>query len=386
MSTRTSCVHVGDETETLANAARFVYAIANDAEYSREESSSTSKKCDEHAEEVLKMPLSGALMEKLMEKSEKVFADAKESDVETLFIVAATLVERLSDAKERKEAHEMISEKAAASATAKVELRLRILMQLYNLARDLEIKLALFCKIIDFVKKARMENVIETLVQHTEESMNDWKRIDNGDGSAREVYLEISKLLKGMSGQEERSIEFALRYLTMYENATDKSKLAESSEVAKEAIASFIRLPTNSNCDFLDYKAVQALESGKDAKVFELIEIFLTKDVADYMSFVKGNRAVLKELGLNEDDTLTKMRLMTLAGVKSGSKISYKDICERLQIDASECEDWIVQGISSGLLEAKMDQVRELCIITQSTQRIFVSSLVSAPPCVSHMC
>ena len=50
------------------------------------------------------------------------------------------------------------------STTSRVESRLRILMQLYNLTSDLETKFKMFCRTIEYVKKANMENVVETLV------------------------------------------------------------------------------------------------------------------------------------------------------------------------------------------------------------------------------
>ena len=175
---------------------------------------------------------------------------------------------------DRKKAFDMIAEKAMESATSKVESRSRILMQLYNLASDLETKFKLFCRIIEYVKKANMEHVVGTLVGHVEESMEEWKQMNNNNGSERNVYLEIANLLSGMGGKEEKAMEFMLKYLATFENS--ESALGESSAAAKDAIASFIRLKTSFSCDLLDYKAIQALKSS-NGKVFELLEIFLTK-------------------------------------------------------------------------------------------------------------
>jgi translation initiation factor 3 subunit M len=368
-----SCVVVGaDDKEPIINAARFVFTAAHGGDYLnnvRDLENAQAKEAEEYAKEVSRLPLDSRLVAKLLENADKVFSNAKADDVETVFIIAATVAERLEKVEQRK-AYEMISEAAKSSTTQKVEYRSRILMQLYNLASDLELKFLLFCKILEYVKNANMDNLVETLVQHVEESMDEWKQMNNNDGSERNVYLEISNLLKVIDGQEEKSIDFTLKYLAAFENAPDS--IGESAEAAKSAIASYIRLQTNASCDLLDYKAIQALKSGKDAKVYELLEIFLTRDVADYLSFMKGNGAVLKDLGLNEDETLTKMRLVTLGGIRSGGdEVSYKEICEKLQIDMNDCEEWVVRGISSGLVGAKLDQVREVCMITRSTQRVF---------------
>jgi len=379
MSThKQTCVVVGqDDKEPIANAARFVYTIAHGGDYQKDwkedDESTTTKKtakeAEKHAEECSKLPMDCQLIGKLLENNDKLFSDAKAQDVETVFIIAATVAERFEVETERKKAFDMIAEKAMESATSKVESRSRILMQLYNLASDLETKFKLFCRIIEYVKKANMEHVVGTLVEHVEESMEEWKQMNNNNGSERNVYLEIANLLSGMGGKEEKAMEFMLKYLATFENS--ESALGESSAAAKDAIASFIRLKTSFSCDLLDYKAIQALKSS-NGKVFELLEIFLTKDVSDYLAFAKSNGAVLKDLGLNEEETLTKMRLMSLGGIRNGGgEVSYKEICDKLKIDSKECEEWVVRGISSGLVDAKLDQVREVCIITRATQRVF---------------
>lgn len=208
-----------------------------------------------------------------------------------------------------------------------------------------------------------MENVVETLVVHVEESMEEWKQMNDNNGSERNVYLEIANLLSRMGGKDEKAMEFMLKYLATFEN--NESALGESSAAAKDTIASFVRLKTSFSCDLLDYKAIQALKSS-NGKVFELLEIFLTKDVSDYLAFAKSNGALFKDLGLNEDETLTKMRLMSLGDIRNGGgEVSYKEICDKLQVDSNECEEWVVHGISSGLVDTKLDQMREVCVITR---------------------
>lgn len=372
-SNKQTCVVVGqDDKEPIANAARFVYTIAHGGDYQKdwkEKDDKTAKEAEKHAEECSKLPMDCQLIVKLLENNDKLFSDAKAEDVETVFIIAATVAERFELETERKKALDMIAEKAMESTTSRVESRLRILMQLYNLTSDLETKFKMFCRTIEYVKKANMENVVETLVVHVEESMEEWKQMNDNNGSERNVYLEIANLLSRMGGKDEKAMEFMLKYLATFEN--NESALGESSAAAKDTIASFVRLKTSFSCDLLDYKAIQALKSS-NGKVFELLEIFLTKDVSDYLAFAKSNGALFKDLGLNEDETLTKMRLMSLGDIRNGGgEVSYKEICDKLQVDSNECEEWVVHGISSGLVDAKLDQMREVCVITRGTQRVF---------------
>ena len=60
----------------------------------------------------------------------------------------------------------------------------------------------------------------------------------------------------------------------------------------------------------------------------------------------------------DEEETLTKMRLMSLGGIRNGGgEVSYKEICDKLKIDSKECEEWVVRGISSGLVDAKLESL-----------------------------
>ena len=163
-------------------------------------------------------------------------------------------------------------------------------------------------------------------------------------GPERNVYLEIANLLSRMGGKDEKAMEFMLKYLATFENNPAK-RLGESSAAAKDTIASFVRLKTSFSCDLLDYKAIQALKSS-NGKVFELLEIFLTKDVGllgiceeQWCTFQRSRF----ERGGNADK---KMRLMSLGDIRNGGgEVSYKEICDKLKVDSNECEEWVVHGI-----------------------------------------
>ena len=67
-----------------------------------------------------------------------------------------------------------------------------------------------------------------------------------------------------------------------------------------------------------------------------------------------------------------KMRLLTLVSLGHTAKeLSYASIATALQVDASEVEGWVLQAIGSGLLTAKMDQVREVVAVSNCAERDF---------------
>ena len=68
------------------------------------------------------------------------------------------------------------------------------------------------------------------------------------------------------------------------------------------------------------------------------------------------------------------MRLMSLAalGTESASgQVTYQQVQDTLQVSAEEVETWIVRAIGANVLEAKMDQVRRVVMITRCLHRVF---------------
>jgi translation initiation factor 3 subunit M len=67
------------------------------------------------------------------------------------------------------------------------------------------------------------------------------------------------------------------------------------------------------------------------------------------------------------------MRLMSLAGLasKGSGEISYSVVRDTLKVADDEVEYWIVRAIGSKLLEAKMDQLRQVVVISRCIERVF---------------
>jgi hypothetical protein len=69
----------------------------------------------------------------------------------------------------------------------------------------------------------------------------------------------------------------------------------------------------------------------------------------------------MSEHALPEAALAVKMRLLTLVSLGHGSKeLTYQEVASALQVGVAEVETWVMQAIGSGLMTAKMDQVREI--------------------------
>jgi len=68
---------------------------------------------------------------------------------------------------------------------------------------------------------------------------------------------------------------------------------------------------------------------------------------------------------------LKKIRLLTLASLAVENQLTYSSIVQALKIDNSEVERWVISAINAGLIEAKMDQLKEVILIKRGAQRVF---------------
>lgn len=92
-------------------------------------------------------------------------------------------------------------------------------------------------------------------------------------------------------------------------------------------------------------------------------------------SFHQKYPSYLEEVGLSHEDCLKKIRLLSLATLSAEhSEIKYSKIAETLNIKLDEVEEWVISSIYAGLLEAKMDQLRQVVIVQRCTQRVFTDA------------
>ncbi|RHY34767.1 hypothetical protein DYB32_000672 [Aphanomyces invadans] len=186
------------------------------------------------------------------------------------------------------------------------------------------------------------------------------------------LYLTIADLLDTKQQDSQAALRFLEKYLYLV-SAADAAKakavaVRASVLVIKSPIASFV-----AHVDLLHLPAVQALK-GVD-KVFELLEIFSSKTLTDYLAFEKSSAGVLKEHGIDSAAATANMRLLTLCAYPTGhDDISFDDIMAKLQVPEAQVETWVVQAITANLIQAKINQLGRSVVISRSLQRGFALS------------
>jgi translation initiation factor 3 subunit M len=164
---------------------------------------------------------------------------------------------------------------------------------------------------------------------------------------------------------KQESFDLLLKYLITFESA-DANALKTVKDQATRAIKEAIELPEVTNFeDLFRLTAIQSLKAS-NPKLLELLNIFLDKTLKEYRAFSKKNPDFVSKSGLVADQIVHKLRLLSLATLAAGhvgGDVPYSTIAETLEIQESEVELWVIDGIRTGLIDAKMNQLKKVVVI-----------------------
>ncbi|CAG8478162.1 10794_t:CDS:2 [Diversispora eburnea] len=236
--------------------------------------------------------------------------------------------------------------------------KLKVLQNLYNtLEITSPLRYNVFIAILNIATK---NDEIETVLPQLSR-LDDWvKEWSITTDQVRELYLTVSDKLKE-TGEVKRSHDFLLKYLATYTSSDDVSAIKP---VVRRAVVEAIQLPEILNFEsLLELSAIQSLKGDEH---FELLKVFLSGNLKEYKTFVETNPGVIEKLGLQNEDNIRKIRLLTLASLASehvAHEITYQTIAKALEIEEEEVEMWTI--------DAKINQVRKTILVNRSTYRTF---------------
>ncbi|KAK9766939.1 hypothetical protein K7432_003611 [Basidiobolus ranarum] len=253
---------------------------------------------------------------------------------------------------------------ALVKAEGKANIRLQILSNFFNvLPVSSPLRYNIFVAVINVASQNNRMEAVSTQLKSIKSWLQEW---NSSKEQTRELYRLLSEKLNAAQYYKQ-SYEFTLKYLTSFESEAEEGK-----EFAKKAIAEVIKMP--GVFQFEDLAKLPSVQLLKDETIFSLLSIFLSGNLKEYRKFISENAQLSQELGFNEEDNVSKIRMLTLASLGSehlGKELSYSAVCEALEIDAEEVEFWVIDVVRAGLIEAKLNQLNETVTISRSTRRIF---------------
>lgn len=167
-------------------------------------------------------------------------------------------------------------------------------------------------------------------------------------------------------GKSDLASQIMIELLSTYteENASH----AENDAIA--CITSFLKDPNTFLMDhLLTLKPVLFLE-GKP--IFDLLTIFVSEKLQNYIEFYDREKSFVEGLGLDHEQNMQKMRLLTFMQMAEGQKeISYDTITEELKISRKEVEPFVFDVLRTQLVRAKIDQLNKKVLVQSTMHRTF---------------
>jgi len=254
------------------------------------------------------------------------------------------------------------------------------LVKFYNLLdRDSIERYEVFLCIINFAKIHQQVELLQRHFQEIDRLVKEWKINLKQE---RELYRAIRDSLRECNERAEAH-KFTVRFLkTFQDESPEMCCLEETSQAVIEAI----RVPNIFLFDeLLELRPVKLLEQN-NPKLWQLLQIFVQESLEAYSKFAAENSDFLKDSGLDHEECIAKMLLLSLASLAvsslalsgSGSgEISYATIARTLHLSSdlpSEVERIIVKAVALGIINAKLDQQRRVVLVTRGLQRVFTRS------------
>lgn len=266
-----------------------------------------------------------------------------------------------------------IAEGGKASEDPRDQLRLKCMALLYNSVSEdnVDERFSLLVSTISLATDIRMvSKIVDTVLPKIDVFMRQWDR-DIPD--KRLMYKVCYEALRSGSRMEQ-SFAFNVKQLQLYNGATEEELLSVE-DATVDVIVQAVRLEKLYRFDtLLELDAVKRFSrlEGDRKLLFELINIFVRDDLAVFTDFRAKNGSLLEKYEIDIAVAEKKMRLLTFASLGIDSQdLTYGMIAKALQIPEEEVEEWVIRAISSGLVDAKINQLKSSVAIYRSTQRMF---------------
>lgn len=275
-------------------------------------------------------------------------------------------------------------------------LRLKILVNFYNSkdeiggaavarsateaqkSRVAKVRFHLIRQIIDFACKTNQMTMLGDFLQNVENILTTNWILDTV--AKRNFFKQLADAFAA-TGDDKSHLEFAVKYLQTFEKSNDKVDGEDVIRIAKGVIGGVLRnMDARFGSRVVHLRAVRQLKE-KAEHLFELLRIIVFDDIGAYKRFYSKNKQYMDTV-LNVDNAKAEkcMRIFSLCSLAVDSdKIKYADIAKKLELDCGddegklmdEVEKYVLQGMQTGLLNARIDQHAKVVFVRTATQRSF---------------
>eukprot|EP01113_Clastostelium_recurvatum_P023320 TRINITY_DN2786_c0_g1_i1.p1 TRINITY_DN2786_c0_g1~~TRINITY_DN2786_c0_g1_i1.p1 ORF type:complete len:423 (-),score=106.42 TRINITY_DN2786_c0_g1_i1:67-1314(-) len=318
------------------------------------------------------------VLSRLINEHETIFSDPNERDVEGCVNVIAYQIRKLEPATAAKYA-QRLRDAITSVTNDKPLLRLKMLTSIFytldsNDENSNAWKYDTFMAIAKYAADSNNGELIVPKLKELDRWLAEWKASQD---QIRRTYKIVRQILLSTTPPRPLAAhKIQVKYLTTLSKeeannpATSSEYEAEAVSLAKDAI----KLDEIHQLDhLLQLESVKLLEKHATHSVlYDLLRIFASEKYEQYQQFISKHPGYLESIGLREEDSRRKMRLLSLASLGAESEeVPYNLIAQTLHISEDEVETWIISAISAKMIDAKINQLRRVVIISYCVQRVF---------------
>jgi translation initiation factor 3 subunit M len=307
-----------------------------------------------------KLVMTGRFMEFIdkgfFKNIDKISADdeALESAYHLLFALLAQLPE-----KDRQSVAQKLSFGLTLVTEKQTQTRLQLLTTLFNSFQTSALRHNLFQQILQYALDTNNQSLLDGQLGDVDEWVKAWGLSD------KQAALVYGACFKVVVDDEALRQSFLVQHLKF----ADKSAFKNSKDLVAEAIVEAVRGTDLGRLDQLWRLPVVAAQKGQPA--YALLDIYLTGKVAQFAAFAKANGPWFKANTLDANACAVAVRTLALCTLGAATPtLTYARLMTELTLpDHDAVEEAVIDAVTSGLLDAQIDQENGVVIIRRTTER-----------------
>ena len=301
-----------------------------------------------------------ALIRKVLSHTEDIIRFENPNDAEGCFQALVSILFSIKD-EEKSLAIVKAMAQAICGASSVPKLRLQILVTLFNLLVRPQEQFELVKALLRYGIANHLSSVVSQLSEKADGWIKQWNLSVEDERELLKLFVQIMS----SNNEELQSRKFLVRFLHTYGSDEFPSDVLD---IALKAALAGVKSPPSAVTDrnlVLEGLSKQRTMSSDLSLLVGLLRIFSTGTLSEYKAYYAKNGDALQRINVDSDHSLHTMMLMTLCSTLMGhQKVQYSDIASALEVDVGDVEEWIVEAVAEGLVEASMDQSN--CVVSIS--------------------
>ncbi|CAB4013294.1 eukaryotic translation initiation factor 3 subunit M-like [Paramuricea clavata] len=191
--------------------------------------------------------------------------------------------------------------------------------------------------------------------------LNQWDDVQK----SRKIYRLLHDAFLS-NEQRESASEMMIELLRTY----PEESAGEAKDDATNCIVSFIDRP---NVWIMDHLLeLGPVRSLKEELIYQILEIFVSGSIKDYIKFYEENSNFVESTGLNHERNLRKIRILTFISlVNKHDEITFEELSKELNINVENVESFIIDVLKTRLARVRIDEVDGRIITSSAAYRTF---------------